>query len=243
MARRSAAAGSSSGERHGVRGDPLDEAGQDATGPDLDEGGDAGSGIASMAPTQSTPVVRWSTSSSRQPSAVVIGRASALASSGGLRVAEGDAGEDVAHGRRRPRPSAASARRPTPAARSRAWRRAPLRSTSDASTAGRSPGDHDLARRVPVRDAEDALGRRSFDELGQPGVVEADDRGHPALATGPGRLHLLAAVAHEADGRRARSSAPAATSAEYWPIEWPAAKAGAGTSTPSCRPALAHASR
>ena len=31
----------------------------------------------------------------------------------------------------------------------------------------------------------------------------------------------------------ARSSAPAATSAEYWPIEWPAAKAGAGTSIPS----------
>jgi heptosyltransferase-1 len=32
------------------------------------------------------------------------------------------------------------------------------------------------------------------DELGQAGIVEADDRGHPALTTGPGALHLAAAL-------------------------------------------------
>ena len=37
-----------------------------------------------------------------------------------------------------------------------------------------------------------------------------------------------------------RSRAPAATRAVYWPIEWPAAKAGSGMSTPSCVPALPH---
>ena len=44
MASRSAAAGSSSGETLGIGRDALDEAGEDAAGPDLDERGDAGRG-------------------------------------------------------------------------------------------------------------------------------------------------------------------------------------------------------
>ena len=60
--------------------------------------------------------------------------------------------------------------------------------------------DHDLPRRVAVRDAEDAVLGRLGDELREPGVVEADDRGHAAFTTGTGRLHQLAAGAHESHG-------------------------------------------
>ena len=42
--------------------------------------------------------------------------------------------------------------------------------------------------------------RRPGDEGRELRVVEADDRGHPPLATGAARLHRLAAGADEADG-------------------------------------------
>ena len=104
---------------------------------------------------------------------------------------------------------------------------------SDASTAGRSPETTTWPGEFRFATPKTPWADGSLDQLRQPGVVEADDRGHPALATGAGRLHALAAGPRRGGRRRARSSAPAATSAVYWPIEWPAAKAGAGTSTPS----------
>ena len=62
-------------------------------------------------------------------------------------------------------------------------------------------GDHDLARascgwrrrRCRARDA-------CSHKLRQARIVEADDRGHAALATGARRLHPAAALADEADG-------------------------------------------
>ena len=71
---------------------------------------------------------------------------------------------------------------------------------SDASTAARSPETTTWPGRVAVRDAEHAVRGGLRDELREPRVVEADDRGHPALAPGAGRLHQLAAAADEADG-------------------------------------------
>ena len=59
--------------------------------------------------------------------------------------------------------------------------------------------DHDLAGRVAVRDAEDAVRRRLDDEVRQQRVVETDDRGHPAFPTRAGCLHQPAAGAHETD--------------------------------------------
>ena len=64
---------------------------------------------------------------------------------------------------------------------------------------GALAGDDDLARGVAVRDAEDAVRRRPLDELRQPGVVEADDRGHRAVAARARRLHQPAALADEAE--------------------------------------------
>ncbi len=60
--------------------------------------------------------------------------------------------------------------------------------------------DDDLARRVAVRDAEDAVCPGALDELRQAGVVEADDRRHPALVARARRLHEAAPGPDEADG-------------------------------------------
>ena len=67
--------------------------------------------------------------------------------------------------------------------------------------------DDDLARGVPVRDDEDAVRRGAGDQLGQTGVVEADERGHRAVAALAGGLHQPAALAHEPDAVLEREGA------------------------------------
>ena len=134
------------------------------------------------------------------------------------RVAERDRRRARRASPRRPRPSAASGRRPRPAGRSRAWRRASLASSAPASIAGRSPETTTWPGRVAVGDDERCRApRRRCDELREPGVVEADDRGHRAVAARAGRLHQPAALADEADAvverddarpRRAPSTGP-----------------------------------
>ena len=42
-----------------------------------------------------------------------------------------------------------------------------------------------------------------------------------------------APLAHQPERRQSRLSAPAATNALYWPIEWPAAKTGSGAAAPA----------
>ena len=105
-----------------------------------------------------------------------------------------------------------------------------------ASIGGALAADDDLAGGVAIGDAEDAVRRGPLDELRQPGVVEADDRGHRAVAALARRLHEPAALADEAEAV-GEGDHLAATNAEYWPIEWPAANAGGST------PAASHASR
>ena len=154
--------------------------------------------IRSTAATQSTPAVRCSTSSSRAPSAVVIGRASALARRGIAGIAERDVGEDPAHavgglgherrvGRDRDRQDDRLAGPEL------------LRDLGGRLDRGSLARHDDLARRVAVGDAEHAVGRGALDERRQGGVVEAEDRGHRPVAAGAGRLHQPAALADEAD--------------------------------------------
>ena len=59
--------------------------------------------------------------------------------------------------------------------------------------------DDDLARGVAVGDDEDAVLRGRVDQLGEPRIVEADQRRHRAVATLPRRLHQAAALADEPD--------------------------------------------
>ncbi len=59
--------------------------------------------------------------------------------------------------------------------------------------------DDDLARGVPIRDPERALGRSPTDELRQGGFVKADDRRHGPVATRAAGLHPEAALADEPD--------------------------------------------
>ena len=137
-----------------------------------------------------------------------------------------------AHRRRRPRPSAASGRRRRPAARSRAWRRAPWRSPAAASIAARSPetttwpGEFRFA--TPKTPCADARSTSS----GSAGVVEADDRGHAPVAARP-EACISRPRSRTSRTPSASERALAATSAEYWPIEWPAENAGPAASTPS----------
>ena len=65
----------------------------------------------------------------------------------------------------------------------------------------------DLARRVPVRDDERATRRGRLQQLGDPRVVETDDRGHRAVATLARRLHELTATADESNAIRERQHA------------------------------------
>ena len=82
-----------------------------------------------------------------------------------------------------------------------------LASSAPASMAGALARDDDLARGVPVRDDEDAVRRGAGDQLGQTGVVEADERGHRAVPALAGRLHQPAALAHEPDAVLEREGA------------------------------------
>ena len=214
------------GDRLGVGGDPLDEAGQDAAGPDLDERVTPAAVIRSTAPTQSTPAVRCSTSSARAPSAVVIARASALARSGDVGSRNSTPARTAAHRRRPPRPSAASGRR---------------RDT------GRTI---DLAGAELLGRSRRRLDRRPLAGRRRPGPARCGSRrrrrrGRRARSTSSGSRAssrpMIAAIAPSRPGpdaciRRPRSRTsrtpsaseitPAATNAEYWPIEWPAAKRG-----------------
>ena len=109
---------------------------------------------------------------------------------------------------RPPRPSAGSGRRRRRAARWRASAPSSLAISAPASIAGalaatRRPGRARCGWRRRTRRAP----RRRVDELGEPRVVEADDRGHRAVASLARGLHQPAALADEADAvgeRRAR---------------------------------------
>ena len=72
---------------------------------------------------------------------------------------------------------------------------------------GALAGDDDLAGRVAVGDDERAVRGRRATELGESGVVEADDRGHRAVAALAGGLHQLAAAPDEADAVGERDDA------------------------------------
>ena len=155
--------------------------------------------IRSTAPTQSTPAVRCSTSSVRQPSAVVIGRPSALASSGDRRVAELDRLEDASQavgglGHER------GVGGDRDGQHDRALGAEGLRELGAGLDGGALARDDDLAGRVPVGDDEHAVRAGALDEFRQPGVVEADEGGHRAIAALPGGLHQPAPLADEPDG-------------------------------------------
>ena len=175
--------------------------------------------IRSTARIQSTPAVRCSTSSVRHASAVSIGRASALARSGIAGSWNVDAGEGRAHARRPPRPSAGSGPRPRPAARWRAWRRAPWRARRRPRWPARSPETTTWPGALRLATTKTPCAEARGDQLGESGVVEADERGHRAVAA-LARTPASAGRARARAGRRPRvESAPAATRAEYWPIE------------------------
>ena len=154
-------------------------------------------------------------------------------------VVEGDAGEDVAHARGRVGHERGVGGDARPAARWRASRRAPSRWRATPrprrARRRRRPGPASSGSRRRTRRAR----RRAPTSSREPGVVEPDD----ARPSGPRARCPTPASAGRGCGpggrRRARSRAPAATRAVYWPIEWPAAKAGSGMSTPSSVPALA----
>ena len=101
--------------------------------------------------------------------------------------------------RRPPRPSAASGRPPIPAGRSPCGRRAPARSRPPP----RSPRARRTRRPGPGRCGwrrRTCRGRRPRStSSGSRAVVEADDRGHRAVAPGARRLHQAAALADEPD--------------------------------------------
>ena len=187
--------------------------------------------IAPMAPTQSTPVVRWSTSSARQPSAVVIGRASALARSGGF------GSRKVIPARTSRIPAAASAISGEWAATetgSSMARFAPssFAMPSAASTAGRSPltttWPGELRFATPKMPCSPACATSSGRRSSSRPMIAAMRPSRPA----PEACIFWPRIRTRRTAS-ARSSAPAATRAEYCPIEWPAANAGSGMSTPS----------
>ena len=230
MASRSGAAGSSSGRASASGAIRLMRPVRTRPGPDLDEAWSTPAArIRSTAATQSTPAVRCSTSSARAPSAVVIGRASALARSGAV-------GSRKSTPARTPgaSPSAASAISGEWAAtetgriddlagaellRDRRRRpRSPARSPETTTW----PGEFRLAT------PKTPCGRGPRDELRE----RARRRGRgsrPSPRRGRRRTPASADRARGRGGRRPRArSRSAATRAEYWPIEWPAAKAGGG---------------
>ena len=209
----------SSGRGLGVGRDPLDEAGQDLARADLDER--RRRRRRSCAPrraTQSTPAVRWSTSSARRPRrrgspGVGIGGAAAVGSRNStsartVRIAVGRLGHE-----RRVRGDAHRQH-------DGALRAELLRDLGGASMAARSP---DTTTWPGV-----AVGTRIRRGAGRPRRARAARR-----RRGRGsRPSPLATLAPSACIRRprsrtsrtptARNSALAATSALYWPIERPA---------------------
>ncbi len=188
-------------ERQGERigGDALDEAGEDLAGPDLDEGRDAGGGHRADG---ADPVDAGGQVVDELGPAALGGGDRARVGVGeerGLRVVEGDPGEDLAHPCRgighQGRVGGDRDRELDGALRAEALRDA------EGRLDGRSlAAHHDLAGRVAVRDAEDAVLAGLRDELRQAVVVEADDRGHAPLAARARGLHLLAPDPHQADG-------------------------------------------
>ena len=114
-----------------------------------------------------------------------------------------------------------------------------LASSAPASMAARSPETTTWPGALRLATTNVPWARGGGDELGQPGVVEADERGHRPVAALARRLHQLARARGRGGRRRRGTATPAATSAEYWPIEWPAAKAGCGAAEAGGGPALA----
>ena len=195
------------GDDLGVGGDALDEAGQDLAGPDLDEGRDPGGGH----PLDGADPV--------DARGQVLDELGARAVGGRDRAAVGvgeQRGRRVVERRRRrgsrASPSAASAMSGEWAATltgSTMARFAPSSRAiaAPASIAARSPGHDDLARRVPVGHDERAVRRGRGHQLGKLRVVEADQRGHRAVAALAGRLHQPAALADEPDAVLERQDA------------------------------------
>ena len=118
----------------------------------------------------------------------------------GLRVAEGDPGEDLAHpGRRVGHQRASGRRRETGSSIARFAPRL-FAMPRAASTAGRSPLTTTWPGELRFATPKMPWRRGLLDERREARVVEADDRGHAALAARARGLHLLAADPHQADG-------------------------------------------
>ena len=228
------------GERHDVGRDAPDQAGEDAAGADLDERGDA-AGPHRL--DRAHPVHAGGQVIDELGPAAVGGGDDAGVRVGEerrVRVAEGDAGEDPAHAL-----GGLGHERGVGGDRHRELDGAPgaerLRDRESGLDGRALARDDDLARGVAVRDAEDAVGA---------GATSSGRRAssRPMIAAiRPSRPAPEACISRPRSRTRrtpsARSSAPAATRAEYWPIEWPAAKAGAGTSTSSAAQRSRTASR
>ena len=230
------------GEGLDVRGDALDEAGQDAAGPDLDEGRHA---VGGHPLDGGDPVDPGREVLDELGAAGLGGRERAgvgVREERDGRVVEGDAGESASR-----IPAAASAisgrvGRDGDRQHDRALRAEGLgASSAPASTAARSPETTTWPGALRLATTKMPCDERPGHEFGEMGVVEADQRGHRPVAA-VARAPASGGRARGPGGRRRRGRAtPAATSAEYWPIEWPAAKAGAGSVEPGRSPALAHA--
>ena len=102
-----------------------------------------------------------------------------------------------------------------------------------ASIAARSPDTTTWPGELRFATAKTPCAEASLDELRDRRVVEPEDGGHRAVPAGAARLHLERRAHGRAGRRPASVSAPAATIAEYWPIEWPAMKRGAGSAIPA----------
>ena len=195
---RSSEPGSSAGDDLRLRGDPLDESGQDASRADLDEGGDAGCGhpLDGADPVDAGRQVLDELGPAGlgglDRAAVLVGQQR------DIRVVEDDPGQRLAHavGRLGHERGVRRDRDRQHDGALGAERLGELRAGLDGGALTR---DDDLPRRVAVGDDEDAVLRGRLDQLGETRIVEADQRGHRAVAALSRRLHQPAALADEPD--------------------------------------------
>ena len=148
--------------------------------------------------SQRTAPETWRTSASIAAAPSRFGSASTLATTGRRGSRDGQRRAAAAPAAPPPASSARSGTARSPRAGSPAWRRAPSPRRRPRSTAAARPGDDHLPGRVQVGRrhhlALRRLGARRGDRLG----VEAEDRGHRAVADRHGLLHEAAARAHRA---------------------------------------------
>ena len=236
-------AGSSAGDDLGVRGDALDEAGQDPARTDLDEGGDARRGhpLDDADPVDAGGEVLDELG--RQASAVVDRASVGVGEERDGRIVEGD--------RRRARsriPSAASA---ISGRVGRDRDRQDDRALGTERLGELGAGLDGRAARPRRRPGPGRCGwrrrrRRARDAPATSSGSRASSRPMSA-AIAPSRPWPEACISRPRSRTRRRpsssESAPAATRAEYWPIEWPAMKAGVGAASPSAAQRSRSASR